>query len=67
MKNHEDRHPIFDQMEKLIKNRTGLIGLIIITIFVLAAIFAPWISPHDPIENALYEQLKPPIWDEQGA
>ncbi len=67
MKNHEDRHPIFDQMEKLIKNRTGLIGLIIIIVFVLAAVSAPWISPHDPVENALYEQLKPPIWDEGGA
>ena len=67
MKNHEDRHPIFDQMEKLIKNRTGLIGLVIITVFVIAAVSAPWISPHNPLENALYEQLKPPIWDEGGA
>jgi peptide/nickel transport system permease protein/dipeptide transport system permease protein len=67
MKNHEDRHPIFDQMENLIKNRTGLIGLIIIIVFVLAAVSAPWISPHNPLENALYEQLKPPIWAEGGA
>jgi len=67
MKNHEVRHPIFDQTENLIKNRTGLIGLIIITVFVLAAVSAPWISPHNPLENALYEQLKPPIWAEGGA
>jgi hypothetical protein len=26
----EDRHPFFDQIEKLFKNRTGLAGLIII-------------------------------------
>ena len=25
------------------------------------------ISPHDPIENALYDQLKPPVWEEGGA
>ena len=67
MKNHEVRHPIFDQMENLIKNRTGLLGLIIIIVFVLAAVSAPWISPHNPLENALYEQLKPPIWAEGGA
>jgi peptide/nickel transport system permease protein/dipeptide transport system permease protein len=67
MRNPEDRHPFFDQIEKLFKNKTGLAGLIIITLFSAAAIFAPVISPHDPIENALYDQLKPPVWDEGGA
>jgi len=63
----EDRHPFFDQTAKLISNRTGLAGLIIIVLFVLSAILAPWISPHDPIKNSLYDQLKPPIWAEGGA
>jgi peptide/nickel transport system permease protein/dipeptide transport system permease protein len=67
MRNPEDRHPFFDQIEKLFKNKTGLAGLIIITLFSAAAIFAPVISPHDPIENALYDQLKPPVWEEGGA
>ncbi|MBP1741871.1 MAG: hypothetical protein H6Q48_4164, partial [Deltaproteobacteria bacterium] len=31
MRNPEDRHPFFDQIEKLFKNKTGLAGLIIIT------------------------------------
>lgn len=65
--NPEDRHPFFDQLEKLVKNKTGLAGLIIITIFMLAAIFAPILSPHDPIENSLYDQLKPPVWAEGGS
>ena len=67
MRNPEDRHPFFDQIEKLFKNKTGLAGLIIISLFALAAIFAPVISPHNPIENALYDQLKPPVWEEGGA
>jgi len=67
MRNPEDRHPFFDQIEKLFKNKTGLAGLIIITLFAMAAIFAPAISPHNPIENALYDQLKPPVWEEGGA
>lgn len=65
--NPEDRHPIFDQVEKLFKNKTAVVGLIIISIFALAAILAPLISPHNPNENALYDQLKPPIWDSGGA
>jgi peptide/nickel transport system permease protein/dipeptide transport system permease protein len=67
MRNPEDRHPFFDQIEKLFKNKTGLAGLIIITLFAVAAVFAPVISPHNPIENALYDQLKPPVWEEGGA
>jgi peptide/nickel transport system permease protein/dipeptide transport system permease protein len=67
MRNPEDRHPFFDQIEKLFKNKTGLAGFIIITLFAAAAVFAPVISPHDPIENALYDQLKPPVWEEGGA
>ncbi len=67
MRNPEDRHPFFDQVEKLFKNKTGLAGLIIITIFAVAAVLAAVISPHDPVENALYEQLKPPVWEEGGA
>jgi peptide/nickel transport system permease protein/dipeptide transport system permease protein len=65
--NPEDRHPFFDQIEKLFKNRTGVAGLIIITLFVLTSILAPAISPHDPIENSLYDQLKPPVWKEGGS
>ena len=67
MRNPEDRHPFFDQIEKLFKNKTGLAGLIIITLFAVAAVFAPVISPHDPVENALYDQLIPPVWEEGGA
>jgi peptide/nickel transport system permease protein/dipeptide transport system permease protein len=67
MRNPEDRHPFFDQIEKLLKNKTGLAGLIIITLFGVAAIFAPIISPHNPVENALYDQLIPPVWEEGGA
>jgi ABC-type dipeptide/oligopeptide/nickel transport system permease subunit len=67
VQNPEDRHPIFDQLEKLLRNRTAVVGLIIISVFTLAALFAPLISPHDPIENWLYDQLKPPVWSPAGS
>lgn len=65
--NPEDRHPIFDQLEKLFKNKTGLAGLFIIVLFLVVAFLAPVISPHDPIENSLYDQLKPPFWQQGGS
>ncbi len=63
----EDRHPAFDQIEKLLRNRTAVVGLIIVSLFALAAIFAPVICPHDPNENSLYDQLKPPVWSPEGS
>jgi ABC-type dipeptide/oligopeptide/nickel transport system permease subunit len=65
--NPEDRHPFLDQVEKLLRNKTAVAGLLIITVFSLSAIFAPFISPHLPNENALYDQLKPPVWETEGA
>ena len=63
----ETRHPFWDQLEKLVRNKTGLLGLILITVFILAALSAPLISPHNPVENSLYDQLKPPIFLAGGA
>jgi peptide/nickel transport system permease protein/dipeptide transport system permease protein len=65
-KNPEDRHPFIDQLSQLYRNKTAVIGLIIITIFILSGILAPYISPHDPLETSLYDQIKPPVWHAKG-
>ena len=41
------------------RNRMAMVGLGFVLLLVLAAIFAPWISPHDPTRVALDEQLLP--------
>jgi peptide/nickel transport system permease protein len=41
-------------------HRLGLIGLTLIALLVLAAAFAPWLSAHDPIGQALERRLQPP-------
>ncbi|MGD8268379.1 MAG: ABC transporter permease, partial [Desulfobacterales bacterium] len=46
--------------------KTAIIGLVIITGFIMVAILAPVLSPHDPVETSLYDQLKPPVWHETG-
>ena len=61
-----DRHPFLDQMSQLWRNKTAVAGMILVSIFILTAIFAPLLSPHNPNETALYDQLKPPIWHENG-
>lgn len=65
-KSPEDRHPLIDQISQLWRNKTAVAGLVIIILFIISAILAPYISPHNPIETSLYDQLKPPVWHETG-
>jgi peptide/nickel transport system permease protein/dipeptide transport system permease protein len=65
-KSPEDRHPLVDQLERLWRNKTAVAGMIVIALFVVTALVAPLISPHDPVDASLYDQLKPPIWSEAG-
>lgn len=39
-----------------------LIGLTVVTIIMLCAIFAPLIAPHDPNEQSLLATFLPPFW-----
>ena len=65
--NPEIRHPLVEQLDQLWRNKTAVAGLVIVLLFIVAAILAPRISPHDPIETSLYDQLKPPAWAEGGS
>jgi peptide/nickel transport system permease protein len=42
------------------RNRLAIAGLVIVTILLLVALFAPWIAPHDPFVQNLGNRLKPP-------
>lgn len=42
-------------------NKTSWLGLVIFVLVVLLALFAPWIAPHDPIEQNVMSKLKAPF------
>ena len=48
------------------KNKSAVVGLVIVTILLILAIFAPFISPHLPHEQTLADRLLPPMWEEGG-
>lgn len=48
-------------------NRGALAGLILILLMVFLAAFAPWVAPHDPIEQFRDGLLIPPVWDADGS
>jgi ABC-type dipeptide/oligopeptide/nickel transport system permease subunit len=49
------------------RDRSGIFGLVLFLIILLSAIFAPQISPHDPLEQNLRLAKQPPVWMEGGS
>jgi len=43
-------------------NKTSVVGLIMAFCVVIIALFAPWISPYDPISQDMNVQHAPPNW-----
>lgn len=43
-------------------NRLAAGSAIVVGLFVLLAIFAPLVAPHDPAETDLFRRLQPPAW-----
>lgn len=41
-------------------NRRAVVGLVVVVLFVVVAIFANWVAPYDPLEQNLQSILSPP-------
>ncbi len=53
--------PWYEQWQRLIRNRAALVGLVIIVLFVVAAVFAPLLAPSDPVEQNISLRKSPPF------
>jgi len=49
------------------RDRSGVVGLVVFSLLVFAAIFAPVIAPHDPFQQNLRDSKLPPAWREGGS
>ena len=47
---------------KLLRNPRFIFGALVLLVIVIVAAFAPWLAPHDPMEQSLLNQLLPPRW-----
>jgi len=47
-------------MAKFLKNKGAVIGAAILLLFILAAVLAPWIAPHDPLKANFLAVRKAP-------
>jgi peptide/nickel transport system permease protein len=47
-----------DAFRRLIRNPVAIVGAVIIALFLLVAIFAPLLAPHDPYKEYLIDQVQ---------
>jgi dipeptide transport system permease protein len=48
-------------------NRGAVMGLVVVALLLLLALFAPWIAPHAPDLTDTAVFLKPPAWQQGGS
>ena len=48
-------------------HRGLVIGGVVLMAVVFAAVFAPWIVPHDPFDQDLLNRIVPPVWYDGGS
>jgi peptide/nickel transport system permease protein len=47
-------------LRQFVRNRSAVVGLVILVAMVLAAVFAPYLTPYDPIETNFRARYLPP-------
>ncbi len=47
-------------------NKGAVMGLVVVVLLLLVALFAPWLAPHVPDETNSAAFLKPPAWQDGG-
>lgn len=50
-------------LRRLVRDRLAITGLLLVTVFLVGALFAPLIAVHDPIEVNALDRLAPMSWD----
>ena len=51
-----------DAWRRLARNKASVLGMVVVGLYILIAIFAPLLAPKNPTEQTARNSLKPPIW-----
>lgn len=58
--------PLLRNLRMFASSKLAVAAALVTLAFVLMALFAPFIAPHDPDEPDLFRRLLPPVWMEGG-
>jgi dipeptide transport system permease protein len=59
--------PMLELWRDFRRNKGAVVGLALVVIYLLLAVFANVVAPHSPIEQYRDAVLTPPAWDEGGS
>jgi dipeptide transport system permease protein len=59
--------PLAEFWQSFSANKGAVGGLIVFVLMALAALFAPWLAPHDPVMQYRDALLTPPAWAQGGS
>lgn len=59
--------PLKEFCQSFATNRGASIALGFIAIVLIAAVFAPWLAPYDPITQYRDHLMQPPMWQQHGS
>ncbi|WP_369695245.1 ABC transporter permease, partial [Salinicola salarius] len=60
--------PAWSRVTRRLFGHRGLaIGLIVVGLAILIAIFAPLLAPHDPYHQDVANRMVPPVWHDKGS
>jgi len=49
--------------QRFLRHRLAVIGVVLVTILILSAVFAPWLTDVEPAKTNLRSKLSPPSWE----
>ena len=56
-----------DALKLLRRSKGGMFGAAVFLLMFILAAFAPWIAPHDPLQQTLSAANTPPFWSDGGS
>ncbi|MDA8443862.1 ABC transporter permease [Paracidovorax valerianellae] len=54
-------------LRRVLGQRGLVLGAVVLALAAIAALLAPWISPHDPYTQDVTQRLIPPVWHAKGS
>jgi len=63
----EEENKYLEFYKNFKKNKSALVGLIIIVVLIILAIFAPLLTPYNPLSQDLAKRLIPPFFSHGGS
>jgi peptide/nickel transport system permease protein len=52
------KSPTVEALRRFSRHRSARVGLILLALFIILAVFAPWIAPYDPIKPIMTEKRR---------